>query len=128
MRNLLAISMVAFAVLTLTGPIGPALAQQSRELQQCINGDDDARLSGCAQVLNKGNRESAQNRVVAYNNRGLALNNKGEYDRAIRDFDEAIRLDPRYVHAYSNRGWALNNKGEFDLAMRDLDQAIRLDS
>ena len=35
---------------------------------------------------------------LAYNNRGLAYGNKGDYDRAIADFNEAIRLDPKLRH------------------------------
>ena len=31
----------------------------------------------------------------AYNNRGLAYRAKGDYDHAIADYNEAIRLDPR---------------------------------
>ena len=49
-----------------------------------------------------------------------------EYARAIKDFDEAIRLrgdDAIYVRG---RGWAYYRKGEYDRAIDDLDQAIRL--
>jgi tetratricopeptide (TPR) repeat protein len=35
---------------------------------------------------------------------GKAYANLGEYERAIRDFDEAIRLDPQYAVADSSRG------------------------
>ena len=35
----------------------------------------------------------------AGSNRGLAWNRKKEYDKAIRDYDEAIRLDPKYLYA-----------------------------
>ena len=49
------------------------------------------------------------------------------YDRAIRDFDEAIRLDPKYARAYAERGYAWLAKGNYDQALKDYDQAIRLD-
>ena len=32
---------------------------------------------------------------MAYYNRGIAYGNKGELDKAIADFTEAIRLDPK---------------------------------
>ena len=59
--------------------------------------------------------------------RGIAYYEQGQYDRAIRDFDEAIRLDAGYVHAWNNRGLTYSNKGQYDRAIRDLDEAIRLD-
>jgi Tfp pilus assembly protein PilF len=43
------------------------------------------------------------NRGAAYNNRGLAYRNKGEYDQAIVEYTEAIRLDPRMSMFYSFR-------------------------
>jgi tetratricopeptide (TPR) repeat protein len=52
--------------------------------------------------------------------------NKGEYDRAIADFTEAIRLDPKLATAYSNRGLAYEKKGGYDRAIADFNQAIRL--
>jgi tetratricopeptide (TPR) repeat protein len=63
----------------------------------------------------------------AYNNRGLAWHDKKEYDIAIADFNEAIRLDPRYATAYMNRGRAWYAKKEYDRAIADYGEAIRLD-
>ena len=64
---------------------------------------------------------------MAYNNRGLAYYNKGENDKAIADYTEAIRLDPKLAIAYNNRGLAYGNKGENDKAIADCTEAIRLD-
>jgi tetratricopeptide (TPR) repeat protein len=47
-------------------------------------------------------------------------------DRAIADYDEAIRLNPEDADAYSNRGNAYFHKGDFDRAITDYDEAIRL--
>ena len=43
---------------------------------------------------------STRNSRCAYYNRGVAYNGKGEYDRAIADLDQAIRLDPKFAIAY----------------------------
>ncbi|MFL6950578.1 MAG: tetratricopeptide repeat protein, partial [Xanthobacteraceae bacterium] len=52
---------------------------------------------------------------------------KGDYDRAIADFSEAIRLDPKDAAVYNNRGNAWRAKGDNDRAIADYNEAIRLD-
>jgi tetratricopeptide (TPR) repeat protein len=68
------------------------------------------------------------NDPFTYGDRGNAYARKGDYDRAIADYDEAIRLDPKYALGYNyyNRGNAYNRKGDYDRAIADYDQAIRL--
>ena len=45
---------------------------------------------------------------------------KGQHDRAIQDYDQAIKLNPSYAIAYNNRGFAYGAKGEHDRAIQDL--------
>jgi tetratricopeptide (TPR) repeat protein len=46
---------------------------------------------------------------------------------AIADYDEAIRLDPKYARAFTNRGNVYDAKSEYDRAIADHSEAIRLD-
>jgi tetratricopeptide (TPR) repeat protein len=48
--------------------------------------------------------------VKALNDRGLSYAKKDEYDRAIADYTEAIRLDRGSAFWYSNRGSAYEKK------------------
>ena len=48
-------------------------------------------------------------------------------DQAIRDYTEAIRLDPNSSIAYFNRAISLDDKDETTRAIADLDQSLRLD-
>ncbi len=50
-----------------------------------------------------------------------------EYDKAIADFDSAIRLDPNEFDFYYNRGLARFNKADFPGAIVDFTEAIRID-
>ena len=52
---------------------------------------------------------------------------KGNYDRAITDFDEAIRLDPKVAVSFYRRGLAYDHQGQHNRAIADFDEAIRLD-
>ena len=56
----------------------------------------------------------------------LAYSGDDEHDRAIDDYDQAIRLDPQFANAYNNRGIAYDSKGEHDRAIVDLVQGLRL--
>jgi Flp pilus assembly protein TadD len=51
---------------------------------------------------------------------------KGDFDEAITDYTDAIRLKADFSEAYNNRGLAYSNKGEFEKAIADLNEAIRL--
>ena len=69
----------------------------------------------------------ARTRAVARHNDGLMHSSRGEYEEAIADYTEAIRLDPTYAMAYRSRGVAHHHLGEFEEAISDYTEAIRLD-
>ena len=52
---------------------------------------------------------------------------RSEHDKAIADFNDAIRLDPKNAWAYSNRGRSWLSKRDFDKALTDFNAAIQLD-
>ncbi len=51
---------------------------------------------------------------------------KGEYDLAVNDYSEAIKLNPKEVSLFINRGRAHQNKKNYDLAIADYNTAIEL--
>src|SRR5438477_9309474 len=48
----------------------------------------------------------------AFNNRGNAHAAKGDYDRALADYGEALRLNPKYAGALRNRATVHAQKGD----------------
>jgi tetratricopeptide (TPR) repeat protein len=63
----------------------------------------------------------------ALNNRGSNYDDIGEYDRAIADFDEALRLNPREGMAFNNRCFVfLFRKKDYDRAIQDCTQALSI--
>ncbi|QJW95654.1 tetratricopeptide repeat protein [Frigoriglobus tundricola] len=64
--------------------------------------------------------------VAEFNSRGLVWQEKGEFDKAIKDYDEVIRLDPKSASGFLGRGNAWFQKGEFDKADKDFAEAKRL--
>jgi excisionase family DNA binding protein len=49
-----------------------------------------------------------------------------DYDQALANYSQAIRLDPYYVMAYNNRGLVYEQKDDPEQALADYNQAIRL--
>lgn len=63
-----------------------------------------------------------------HHNVGVGLALKEQWNEAIAEFDEALRLDPNYAVAYINRSTAYFALGQYERAIRDLDEAIRLNA
>ena len=57
---------------------------------------------------------------------GIDSYQKGRYEDAIKDYDQAIILNPQYADAYNNRGNAKNNLGDHNAAVADYNEAILL--
>jgi len=49
-----------------------------------------------------------------------------EFREAVRRFDEAIAIDPKFAEAFYYRGLARKNNGEVSAALGDLSEAIRI--
>jgi len=62
----------------------------------------------------------------AYNDRAIEFANNGEFDKAIADFAEALRLDSYKAEYYVNRGVAYSRKKEYNKAIDDYNVAIKL--
>ena len=98
--------------IVLLAAAGPVLASvgivAAGDREDCAaTGNPDQSISACARVIADG-AETAANRAAAYKNRGNAYYNKKDYDGAIADYNDAIRLDPNqaltyHLLAYLNR-------------------------
>ena len=85
----------------------------------------EARISGCTALIDS-RQGTTTTLAIAYNNRGNAYTAKSDYDRAIQDFDQSIKLNPTYIKPLNNRGLAYLRKGDYDLAIESFDEAITL--
>jgi tetratricopeptide (TPR) repeat protein len=103
--------------------VSPAFAQTT---ELCVKGSGDAQIAACTKAIASG-QWKGRNLAWAFGNRGYGHWGKGDLDRAIADYNEAIRLDPKFAHAYNNRGNAYRDKGDLDRAIADFNETIRLD-
>jgi tetratricopeptide (TPR) repeat protein len=76
--------------------------------------------------MNAAIRLGDENRAVAFSVRGRAHSGWKEWGDAIRDFDEAIGLNPNVAQFFMFRGIALKARSQFRKAIDDFDEALRL--
>src|SRR5262247_2023572 len=109
----------------------PAVAQTQQQIEWCENTSrafsPDRQIDGCTAAIRSGDQRSQKELASYFNSRGLAYRTKGDFDRAIADFDEAIRLEPKNALLFNARGVAYSAKRDYGRAMADFDEAIRLE-
>jgi tetratricopeptide (TPR) repeat protein len=122
MRAILLVAVLTSAFLS------TAAAAQTLEQQWAWCRDDisERLIRACTAVIHSG-RQPPEILARAFFNRGRAWSDQGQFDRAIQDFAQAIRLDPEYPDAFNNRGVAYAGMGQFERAIEDYDRAIQLD-
>lgn len=62
-----------------------------------------------------------------YNARGNFYLQKKDYDRALADYNQSLRLRPDNAYAWNNAGVARRAKGDYDKAIENITRAISID-
>jgi tetratricopeptide (TPR) repeat protein len=84
----------------------------------------EQRIAACTKLIKSA--RAPHDRAVAFNNRGGAFYYKGEVERAMADYEQAIKLDPFYAHAYNNRCWSGAVLGRTEQAAADCSKVLKL--
>src|SRR5262245_6802949 len=82
-----------------------ALASVEDATRDCLSEDNTRRINGCTAMLDTPGLPDDQ-RSVAHGMRALAYSLLGMFDKAIADYDEALRIKPDFALALNNRAWA----------------------
>jgi tetratricopeptide (TPR) repeat protein len=124
-----AVSLVAGVILSGFAAISAAHAVTQQQVEECANNPKrflpDLSIGSCTAAIQSG-RWSGKHLAWAFFNRGNAYAEKNDNDRAIVEYSEAIRLDPKFTVAFTNRGNAYMAKKEYDRAIADYDRSIRI--
>ena len=96
------------------------------DYETCEKQSGDVAIAACTRALETGRYKGRQLAAI-YDNRGVEYAAMHDFDKAFADYDEAIRIDPKFAFPYSNRGDARRLNGDLEQGLADLNQAIRLD-
>jgi tetratricopeptide (TPR) repeat protein len=91
----------------------------------CVRGSGDEAIAACTRAINSG-RFDRHNLAMIYSNRALQWERKPDHDKAFKDHNEALRLDPTYAAGFMHRGNTYARRGDFERALADHSEAIRL--
>ena len=106
--------------------ISALLPSSVRAQARCGHPDPEVSISVCSALIQSG-RVRGRDLAVAHTERGVAYVALLDYDRALRDFGEAIRADATFAKAFANRGAVYGAKQDFDKAIDDFTSAIALE-
>lgn len=87
--------------------------------------DQDRTVTLCSVLIDNGKTEKSD-RIKALIARAAAYDRKNMIDRAISDYDGALRLDPAQADVHNARGELLRKKGDLPRAVVDFAAAVRL--
>ena len=119
-------ALLGTAVISAQPPAASAQADQSWQTCISVTTPPDGKVAACSAVID-GKRETGSKLAAAYCFRGHGLTEKRQFDAALSDLNELIRLDPASACALTNRGRVYAFKRDLDRAMADYDEAIRID-
>ena len=120
--------MRGFAAATLMCAAAAASAQPKSDADLCasITGKPDARDPALHARDRLGEVLAARCCRACTSSARIEWSAKNDHDRAIADYDAALKLNPKFPDAHYNRGSAWASKGDSDRAIADYDAALKL--
>jgi len=111
------------------GPIPSTMASHLEKimlhaLEAHSNHDLETAIALYTQLL--GMQLDRKIRGLVYNHRGMAYFAMSSYQRALKDFANAIKYDPNSDQGYANRGLCYRVLKKYDRALKDFERAIKI--
>jgi tetratricopeptide (TPR) repeat protein len=98
----------------------------AQELQGCDSPDPERRIAACTALIDAPDTFPAL-RAEAFFRRGLSYSQFNQYQRAIRDYDAAIRITPEFAAALNNRAYSYLKLGKPAQGLGDADEALSIE-
>lgn len=121
------IATAALAVLTIAAAVPAAAFDLAYYKQFCdyATREPMQAIDNCTKII----ENSSDPKVLrdAFNQRGRGYLVHGWLDMSLKDFNEVVRIDPKWAVGYHNRALAYRQLGRFQEALADHDRAISMD-
>lgn len=88
----------------------------------CEGGDPILSIKGCTALI-QSFTETRNNLAIAHSNRGITYSDKGNFDRAIADYEQALKLNPDLAPVLNSLAWDLATMPSAD--RRDGSRAVQ---
>ena len=121
-RTCTLLSVSAIVVVTALPFCGTAAAD---DRETCKTASGDVAIAACSRAI-ASKKHKGRNLSLLHTNRGVEYGAKDDYDRAIADHDQAIKIDPKNALAYNNRGIVKLKKGDEEGGNADIARARQL--
>jgi tetratricopeptide (TPR) repeat protein len=102
-----------------------ALAAVDDPMLDCLSEDNQRRISGCSTLIDTPGLPQEQ-RSLAHGMRALAYSLLGLFDKALQDYDEALKINPDYPLALNNRAWSYYKLGRPRDGIADVEKALQI--
>jgi class 3 adenylate cyclase len=98
------------------------------DVEKCTKPDvyKDEAIAACTRLLGR-ERTNSTDAAAYYTNRGGALLTRGDYELALKDLNEAVRLNPNLAVALTMRGKTLEALDRKEEAVTDFKRALAID-
>ncbi len=112
--------------LAATTELPPAPQADPAPCAAAVAASDDERIVAACGVLIDSEKTLRADRIKALIARAGAFGRQDQTDRAIADYDVALRLDPALADIFNARGELWRRKGDRPHALQDFGAAIKL--
>jgi tetratricopeptide (TPR) repeat protein len=121
-------TIAAFSIATICA--GPASAQGAPPAKYCdqyiVQAPVETRLAACTAMIESGEFVGVMLADIYLMRGRIFFHLKGDRDRALADYDSALKLNPRLAAAYYYRSYVHKFAGAFDAEIADLTEAIKI--
>jgi tetratricopeptide (TPR) repeat protein len=117
---------LASALLTAVLPASGWAQSYDQQRTWCFEkASPEQKIQGCDAVI-KANKEAPDVIATAYLWHGVTVRKLGQNDRALQDYNQAIRLNPGFADAFNSRCYLYVLTNRLQDALKDCNESLRL--